>query len=182
MGFLTNWRSGLCSPEGGWSSLTPHGQRTGNHSPDHKHVQISHHCQDFSTHPEAGHLFVRQGLKSVFDLTERQVWDESIIYSYSNRQVMKSSWDGFIVTRVRPAELEPGKVVFPAAVWINKIFDCNAVGSIWTLTLPVYFNAQQWALVRLQERRDLAWQKEEEVICCCFLMIPLVWLSLCCSV
>lgn len=24
MGFLTNWPSGLGSPEGGWSSLTPH--------------------------------------------------------------------------------------------------------------------------------------------------------------
>lgn len=27
MGFLTNWPSGLGSPEGGWSSLTPHMDR-----------------------------------------------------------------------------------------------------------------------------------------------------------
>lgn len=68
-----------------------HGQRTGNHSPNHKHAQKSHRCQEFSTHPGVSHPWLRQGLKSMLDLTKRQVWAKSIVYSYRNRQVMKSS-------------------------------------------------------------------------------------------
>lgn len=51
-----------------------YGQRTGNHSPNHKHAQKSRCCQDFSVHPEFGHLWLR----SMLDLTKKQVWVDSL--------------------------------------------------------------------------------------------------------
>lgn len=46
-----------------------------------------------------------------------------------------------MMIRVCPAELEPSKGVCLVEDRISKILDCNAVGSIWTLTLAVYFNS-----------------------------------------
>lgn len=136
MGFLTNWLSSLGSPEGGWSSLTPHMAREQVITPPIINMHRNHIVAKTSLSTQ--NLVI---CGSDLCLISPKSKSEPIVYSYRNRQVTKGSWHEFVLMWVHPAELEPGKAVCLTADRIYKIVTCNAEGSIWTLTLAVSFNS-----------------------------------------